>query len=315
MTGPVTGPVVQPEKETTDEPADTGGLPPRDGERPLAWLLPILLGLAVLLIAAAAGWWLLQPDPSPTAGDQPRRHTLSSPSKTPSRALRLPSPETSSPPAETPPPSPTTPAPTDSVTERVPRRWWDWRRTGRGDADLCAGLRCHRPDRPRDLLATADSPLPAGLLQRQRGQLCRIWNTITTATLRDIEPNPDTMGSSYIITWDPEGERGKEDEQVTLGLVEDDGRSSTTSSDPPATHRSCARPGSGRVHWVPEGHPLESWPCLGPQSTSNVSPPACTRASRFAPIAWAVVTWPAVAGLSSKARHSADSASIFAVSS
>jgi hypothetical protein len=31
-------------------------------------------------------------------------------------------------------------------------------------------------------------------------------------------------------------------------------------------------------------------------------------------MAWAVVTWPAVGGLSSKARQSADSASIFAVS-
>ena len=31
-------------------------------------------------------------------------------------------------------------------------------------------------------------------------------------------------------------------------------------------------------------------------------------------IAWAVVTWPEVVGLSSRSRHSADSASIFAVS-
>ena len=51
------------------------------------------------------------------------------------------------------------------------------------------------------------------------------------------------------------------------------------------------------------------------QSTSNLMPAAWRRPVRWSPIAWAVVTWPAVGGLSSKARQSADSASIFAVSS
>ena len=49
-------------------------------------------------------------------------------------------------------------------------------------------------------------------------------------------------------------------------------------------------------------------------TSSNLRPAFCSRVSRLAPIAWAVVTWPATSGLSSRARHSADSASIIAVS-
>ena len=51
------------------------------------------------------------------------------------------------------------------------------------------------------------------------------------------------------------------------------------------------------------------------QTSSKRMPAACRRRSRFSAIAWAVVTWPEVCGLSSRARQSADSASIFAVSS
>ena len=50
------------------------------------------------------------------------------------------------------------------------------------------------------------------------------------------------------------------------------------------------------------------------RTTVNEMPDLLSRSRRFSPIACAVVTWPAVVGLSSKARHSADSASIFAVS-
>ena len=52
------------------------------------------------------------------------------------------------------------------------------------------------------------------------GSYAGYWNTIATATLRDVKANPGTMEVSYTITWDPEGERGPEDEDVTLGLVE-----------------------------------------------------------------------------------------------
>jgi len=51
------------------------------------------------------------------------------------------------------------------------------------------------------------------------GSYVGYWNTIATATLRDIEADPGAMRVGYTITWDPAGERGPEDERVTLGLV------------------------------------------------------------------------------------------------
>ena len=51
------------------------------------------------------------------------------------------------------------------------------------------------------------------------GTYTGFWNTIESATLRDVKANPGSMEVSYTITWDPEGERGPEDEDVTLGLV------------------------------------------------------------------------------------------------
>jgi eukaryotic-like serine/threonine-protein kinase len=56
------------------------------------------------------------------------------------------------------------------------------------------------------------------------GSYAGYWNTIATATLRDIRADPEQMEVSYTITWDPEGERPPEDEFVTLGLVQVDGR-------------------------------------------------------------------------------------------
>ena len=50
-------------------------------------------------------------------------------------------------------------------------------------------------------------------------------------------------------------------------------------------------------------------------TTSNFMPALINLVMSRSPIATAVVTWPAVGGLSSKARQSADSASILAVSS
>jgi len=43
------------------------------------------------------------------------------------------------------------------------------------------------------------------------------------ATLRDIRADTGDMVVSYIITWDPKGPRGKEDESVVLGLVKQGG--------------------------------------------------------------------------------------------
>jgi hypothetical protein len=58
----------------------------------------------------------------------------------------------------------------------------------------------------------------------EEGSYAGYWNTIESATLRDVKADPGSMEVTYTITWDPEGERGPEDEIVTLGLVEDDGR-------------------------------------------------------------------------------------------
>jgi hypothetical protein len=56
------------------------------------------------------------------------------------------------------------------------------------------------------------------------GNYTGYWNTIADAALRDVVADPRSMQVSYVITWDPEGERPPEDENVTLGLVQQDGR-------------------------------------------------------------------------------------------
>ena len=56
------------------------------------------------------------------------------------------------------------------------------------------------------------------------GNYVGYWNTIAGATIRNVVADPESMQVSYVITWDPEGERPPEDEAVTLGLVRDGGR-------------------------------------------------------------------------------------------
>jgi hypothetical protein len=56
------------------------------------------------------------------------------------------------------------------------------------------------------------------------GRYAGYWNTIAAATVRDVRADPVALVVSYTITWDPEGERGPEDELVTLGLVRQGGR-------------------------------------------------------------------------------------------
>jgi hypothetical protein len=56
------------------------------------------------------------------------------------------------------------------------------------------------------------------------GNYTGYWNTIADATLRDIRADPGAMQVSYVITWHPADGRPSEDENVTLGLVEQDGR-------------------------------------------------------------------------------------------
>ena len=77
-----------------------------------------------------------------------------------------------------------------------------------------------RPWPTRRGVGPAEPAVPAGLLRRERGQLRGLLEHHRSATLRDVKANPGSMEVSYTITWDPEGERGPEDEDVTLGLVE-----------------------------------------------------------------------------------------------
>ena len=44
------------------------------------------------------------------------------------------------------------------------------------------------------------------------------WDTIASASLRDVQADPGSMQVSYVITWDPV-DAAPEDELVTLGLV------------------------------------------------------------------------------------------------
>jgi eukaryotic-like serine/threonine-protein kinase len=222
-TVPVAGPVMHPEKEPAYDPGDTGDIPPRDGDRRPTWLLPILLGFAVLLIGAAVGWGLLQPDPSPTAADRPAETASSSPSRTPSSAPSAsPSPEQSSPPTETPSPSQPSP-PSDSATEESPGGGAGEGQIGEMRSFVQAYVATALTD-PETSWEQLTPRFQQDCCNGNVGSYAGFWGTIATATLRDIKPNPETMEVSYIITWDPEGERGKEDELVTLGLVEADGR-------------------------------------------------------------------------------------------
>lgn len=189
-------PVPAAEPGPRDEPLARGPGRPRRGRRPL------LILLAVLLLAAAGGWSLLQLTGSPTAKD---------PSA--SRSTRHPAP---SHPAS---PKPSATASTDpGSTSPSPQ--------GAAGA-TAAGMRTF----VRDYIATALSdPATAWRELTPRfqqhvgsyGSYAGYWDTIDTATLRDIRADPTNLVVSYIITWGPKG-RGKEDESVTLDLVRQDG--------------------------------------------------------------------------------------------
>ena len=52
------------------------------------------------------------------------------------------------------------------------------------------------------------------------GNYAAYWDSIATASLRDVRADPGSMQVSYVITWDPV-DSAPEDEQVTLGLVQE----------------------------------------------------------------------------------------------
>jgi serine/threonine protein kinase len=156
--------------------------------------LPLLLALVLLLVAAAAGWAVLRSETGPTATD--RSHatgTTGRPSPKPSpSATRSSSPQS---------------------TAGAPQ--------GGGTAAQMGSF-------VRTYIATALSdPATAWRELSPRfqakigsyGSYAGYWETIASATLRDVRADPQQMTVSYTITWDPKGPRGKEDERVVLDLV------------------------------------------------------------------------------------------------
>ncbi len=205
------------EPETHHEVATTD-----DGAQ-RSWLLPALLALAVLVVGVALGWLLLRPDSTPTA-DKPTAGDSSKPTKSPSRTASptesVSDPAPSSTPSTTSPSAPTSSAPTSSAptgsaTAEPP--------TGGGSAAAMRTFVQQYVDTALADPAAAWDMLTPRFQQdccTSEGSYAGYWNTIATATLRDVKANPGQMTVSYTITWDPEGERGPEDEVVTLGLVE-----------------------------------------------------------------------------------------------
>ena len=180
-----------------------------------SWLLPALLALAgPARRRAPSGGCCCRPDTTPTADKPIRRglleadevalahavaHTVGSPGRPRHRPRRQQS--------------------SSAAHQLRDRGAADGRRRRGRHADLRAAVRRHGPRRPRrgwDQLSRASSRTAA----RSEGSYAGYWNTIESATLRDVKANPGSMEVSYTITWDPEGERGPEDEDVTLGLVE-----------------------------------------------------------------------------------------------
>ena len=243
-----------------------------------SWLLPALLAAAVLVVVVALGWLLLRPDTTPAA-DKPSGADSSKPTRSPSRTPS-PTPSESGTTASSTPSTQSSSAPTSSATEEPPTG-------GGGAAAMRTFVQQYVDTALADPGAAWDQLSPRfqqDCCSADEGSYAGYWDTIASATLRDVKANPGSMEVSYI---DHVGPRGR------------------------------ARPrGRGR-HPGPGGERRrlpDRLRALTAQRTSNFRPPACTRASRLPPIAWAVVTCPATSGLSSKARHRPDSASIIAVS-
>ena len=190
-----------------DEPREASG----DSRRRTA--VPVLVGVVVLLLLAGIGWLALRPeqDRDPAADDGPDRTPSSEPSRTPSRSASASTaaatPSTEDTPTEE---SPTEEASTSSVPAPPQARAMrtfveEYIQTALADPEASWEMLS-----PRFQQDCCDGAI---------GSYTGYWNTIADATLRDVVADPRSMQVSYVITWDPEGERGPEDENVTLALV------------------------------------------------------------------------------------------------
>ncbi len=179
-----------------------------------SWLLPVLLSVAVLVAGVGLGWLMLRPDSTPEA-QKPTGASSSKPTKSPTRTPS-PTASASEPPPTSTPPTESPTSPTSSVTEEPPTG-------GGGAAAMRTFVQQYVDTALADPGAAWDQLSPRfqqDCCAGDEGSYTGYWNTIESATLRDVKANPRSMEVSYTITWDPEGERGPEDEDVTLGLVE-----------------------------------------------------------------------------------------------
>ena len=199
-----------------DEPRDGAG----DSRRRTA--VPVLVGVLALLLLAGIGWLALRPeqDRDPAADDGPDRTPSSEPSRTPSRT------PSSSASAST---AAATPSTEDTPTEESP--------TEESPTEEAPTSSAPPPNEARAMTTFVQRYIQAALADPETaweqlsprfqqdccdgdiGSYTGYWNTIENATLRDVVADPRSMRVSYVITWDPEGERGPEDENVTLTLV------------------------------------------------------------------------------------------------
>jgi serine/threonine protein kinase len=208
----VSATAVQPEVQPEVQPGPPAE--PAAGRRP--WVVPALLALAVLAVGALLGWLLLRPDSTPSA-DKPTGADSSKPAKSPSRTA-APSETAPEPtPTETPSSTPSTASPsepTSSASDEPPSG-------GGGPAAMSAFVEQYVDTALTDPAAAWDLLTPRFQQDccTSEGSYAGYWDTIESATLRDVKANPGQMTVSYTITWDPK-DRAPEDEDVTLGLVE-----------------------------------------------------------------------------------------------
>ena len=195
-----------------DEPRDASA----GGRRRTA--VPVMVGVVVLLLLAGIGWLALRPeqDRDPAADDGPDSTPSSEPSRTPPRsASASTSPATSS--AEG---IPTEESPTEeSPTEEAPTSTVPAPNQARAMRTFVEEYIQTALADPEASWAMLSPRFQQDCCDGAKGSYTGYWNTIADATLRDVVADPRSMQVSYVITWDPEGERQPEDENVTLTLV------------------------------------------------------------------------------------------------
>ena len=201
-----------------------------DRERTGPGAMAVLLGLLLLAVAGAAGWWLLGGDPSADPGAQPRVTSSSRGDGSSSSPDRSRSPESSessessepAQPSQSSSPSPSATASPPPPTSAAP--------TPVGGGGPAARMRSFVVQ----YVATALSDPAASwqqltprfqqtCCQGSQGDYAAYWNSIATASVADVRADPRTMEVRYVMTWDPVAS-APEDEVVTLGLVQEDGR-------------------------------------------------------------------------------------------